>query len=767
MLKKSLILIGVLLVIMAVLAACAPATPAPTEAPVVSTAVAPTAVPPTAVLPTAVPLTPTADPSEAIKPIVAASGHADATAQAFTHWDSAGAVDAACARCHTSAGYQEYIATGKVAANIPAPAGTLECSTCHNDTAQKLTSVTFPSGVKIDNLGPEAICMTCHQGRESKVSVDKKIANFGITDVDAQVKPIPAVDASGTPVLDANGKPTTTAFSFSNVHYFAAGGTLYAGEVHMGYEYDGMTYDAKTQHVDGFNTCLGCHDQHSLQIKVDKCAECHQNVKTVDDLQNIRQVSSAFDYNGNGDNTEGIALEIKGLQGSLLTTIQNYAVQVAGAPIAYDQNTNPYWFIADPKDGTPLKSADGKTTTYNKWTARLLKAAYNYQVSVKDPGAFAHGGKYIIELLYDSMSDLNSSAKLSKKTDMSKMVREDSGHFDGAAAAFRHWDAPSADGSKPAYMIDAACTKCHSAAGLPQMLAGKDATMQVAGNGLMCTTCHDTSAMPNRRAIKDVTLPSGKVVSFGENADSNLCIECHQARTSKATVDKQIASFGVTDLDAVVPPTKVNGTDTNFSFINSHYLGVAGLWFGTDAQIAYEYDGKTYVGTNPHVPADMKNPGCVGCHDVHTGAVKEELCQNCHAGIKSVDDIRGGSDTTDWNGNGNVTEGIHDEFNTMRDALLRTIQTYAKAKGGVGIVYDSNAYPYWFVDANGDGKADQKDGAPVGYSTWTARLLKATYNYNFMRKVGGSAFHNPKYSMQIVYDSIDDLGGDISKFTRP
>lgn len=757
MLKKSLLIVGVLLVLAAILAACAPATtPVPTEAPVVAP---PTSVAePTAVAPTAVPTAaaaPTVDPAEAIKPIFAASGHADAKAMAFNDWNEANPkeVPATCARCHTSAGFQEYIANGKVAAGIPAPAGTLECATCHNDTADKLSSVTFPSGVTIDNLGPEARCMTCHQGRESKVSVDAKIEKFGIKDVDAQVNPLIGKDAAG--------KETKTNFGFSNVHYFAAGGTLYAGEVHMGYEYDGKTYDIKTQHVEGLNTCLGCHDQHSLKVKVEKCSECHTDVKTVEDLQNVREPSSAKDYNGNGDVKEGIAQEIKGLQAVLMTTIQAYGTEVAGASIAYDPAAYPYWFIAD-KDGKPALDKDGKTTSYNKWTARLLKAAYNYQVSVKDPGAFAHGGKYIIELLYDSTADLNSAAKLKTKTDMTKLVREDAGHFNGAAAAWRHWDL-NAD-KAPTYEVDAACTKCHSAAGLPAFLQGKEATSQPAGNGLMCSTCHDVTAFPALTAIKDVTLPSGKVVSFGDNAKSNTCIECHQARSSKKSVDKQISDFAVTDPDAVVGKITVDGKDKAFGFINAHYLGVAGLWFGSDAQIAYEYDGKTYVGANTHVPADMKNPGCVGCHDVHSGVVKEELCATCHAGIKSVDDIRGASDTTDWNGNGDVKESILNEYNPLRDALLKQIGVYAKAKAGAAIIYDGNAYPYWFTDANSNGKHDADEKA---YATWTARLLKAAYNYNFLTKTQAAAFHNPKYAMQIVIDSIADLGGDVSKYSRP
>jgi hypothetical protein len=750
MLKKSLLIAGAMLVLVAILAACAPAaTPAPTEAPVKATEVSPTAVAPTAVPPTAVP---TADPAEAIKPIFAASGHADAKALAFTDWDAGKEVPAACARCHTSAGFQEYIATGKVAAGMPVPNKTLECATCHNDTANKLSTVTFPSGVTIENLGPEARCMTCHQGRESKVSVDAKIEKFGIKDVDAQVQPLIGKDAAG--------KETKTNFGFSNVHYFAAGGTLYAGEVHMGYEYDGKVYDIKTQHVDGFNTCLGCHDQHSLAVKVDKCAECHQGVKTVEDLKTVREPSSANDYNGNGDVKEGISKEIEGLQAVLMGGIQNYAKEVAGTPIVYDPAAYPYWFVAD-KDGKALLT-DGKTTAYNKWTARLLKAAYNYQVSVKDPGAFAHGGKYIIELLYDSTQDLNAAAKMTTKTDMTKLVREDAGHFDGAAAAWRHWDL-NAD-KVATYEVDAGCVKCHSAAGLPAFLQGKEAVSEPAGNGLMCSTCHDVTAFPARQAVKDVTLPSGKVVSFGDKAESNLCIECHQARSAKIKVDKQISDFSVTDADAVVGPIKVDGKDKAFGFINAHYLGVAGIWFGTDAQIAYEYDGKTYVGANTHVPADMKNPGCVGCHDVHSGAVKQELCMTCHAGIKSVDDIRGASDTTDWNGNGNVKESIRAEYTSMLDVLGKQVSTYAKTKAGAAIVYDPNAYPYWFGDANGNGKHDADEKT---YANWTARLLKAAYNYNFLTKNPGASMHNAKYVLQIIFDSIQDLGGDVSKFTRP
>jgi len=747
-LKKLLVLVGLLIVTAVVLAACGGATA--TSAPVV---VDPTEAPAATEAPTAVP---TVDPAEAIKPIFAASGHADAAALAFTDWDEADPkeVPVSCAKCHTSAGYQDFIADGKVDAAVPAgPSGTLECATCHNDTAQAMTSVTFPSGIVVENLGPEAICMTCHQGRQSKVSVDKKITDFAVTDVDAVVAPI----------KDADGKDVF--FTFPNVHYFAAGGTLYGGQVKMGYEYEGKLYDAKTQHVGGFDTCLGCHDSHSLEVKVEACSECHEGVVAVEDLKNIREPSSVQDYDGDGDAAEGVAFEIAGLQETLLASIQAYAKEVAGKGITYDTATHPYWFVDEDGDGKPDQK-DGKAVAYNAFTARLMKATYNYQVSVKDPGAFAHGGKYIIELLVDSIEDINASEKLTTKFDATTLTREDTGHFNGARETWRHWDF-DADGN-PVYTVEAACAKCHSGSALPMVLAGETIPEAgvPAGNGLMCLTCHDGANFPALIAGKEVTMPSGKAVSFGEGAASNLCIECHQGRTSKMTIDKKIEQFAAADkLDEVVAPITVDGKEVKFSFSNAHYLGIAAMWFGTDAQGFYEYEGKTYVGTNPHVVVNDK-PGCVGCHDAHTGAPDEESCKACHGEV-AVDDIRGMSSTGDYNGNGDTAEGIRSEYRALRDVLYVELQKYAKTTAGTGITYNPDVYPYWFVDANGDDKADEVDGKTVAYSSWTPRLMKAAYNFNFMRKNPGAGVHNGKYAIQILIDSIEDLGGDVTKYVRP
>ena len=346
MYKKTLLILGVMMVFAAIITACGAATPAPTEAPAAATAVpaAPAATAAPTEAPVAVPF------MGAWK----ASGHNNVKGEQFRHWDDATAnpdgVPTSCAKCHTSAGYIDFLTDGKVDKAVPAAqAQGITCAACHSPEAMAITTVTFPSGKVVDaSEEGEGRCMTCHQGRESKVSIDKVInETFKATDPDKIVAPI------------KDDKGNDVKFGFRNVHYFAAGGTLYGSQAQMGYEYDGKIYDPKFRHVADFDTCIACHDQHATTVRVEKCAECHKGVTKVEDLQNVRMNGSLEDYNGNGDVKEGIAAEIKGLQDSLYAAIQKYAKDKVGAEIKYDGATYPYFM------GT-----DGKA--YPSWTPRLL-----------------------------------------------------------------------------------------------------------------------------------------------------------------------------------------------------------------------------------------------------------------------------------------------------------------------------------------------------------------------------------------------------------
>ncbi len=704
---KYIVGIAVFVALATVLAACQPAAE-PTAAP-------------TQAIPTPVPC-PTQEPCAAEVPeyvpffeMWKESAHADAEAQAFVHWneESPAEIPTTCAKCHSSIGFKDYIGDDgteayKVDAN--APIGTVvTCDTCHNATTASYTTVKFPSGAEVSGLGREAVCMTCHQGNASKVQVDEAIAAAGATDEDGVV----------------------TELGFTNIHYFAAAVSRYGTEVKGGYEYEGKTYDALFDHVEGVQACQDCHNPHTLEVELDTCVGCHTNATSVEALRDIRMASSLVDYDGDGDTSEGISYEIDGLREMLYTAIQAYATEVAGSPIAYSQTAYPYFFIDTDGDGQLAEAEAAFPNKYASWTPRLEKAAYNYQTSIKDPGAFAHGGKYIIQLLYDSIESLNE--KLATPVDLSKANRIDAGHFAGSEEAFRHWDEED-----PA-VVPGTCVKCHTGMGLPQFLK-EGATISMApSNGLMCETCHSSVSTFERYQVELVTFPSGAKLGFEGNADANLCLNCHQGRESTVSVNRTIAGK---DLDT---------PDEKLSFRNVHYFAAGATLFGTDAKGVYEYEGKEYKGQFAHVENFAT---CVDCHDTHALNVKEAACAGCHAGV-APEEIRMSS-VGDYDGDGDTTEGVKGEVDTMAEKLLAAIQVYAKDVLGTPIAYSPSAYPYFFIDTNGNGTLDADE--TERYNAWSPRLLKAAYNYQYVQKDPGAFVHNGQYILQVMYDSIEDLG---------
>jgi len=71
-------------------------------------------------------------------------------------------------------GYQEFV-LGSDRGGHSGASRTSDCDTCHNASAMALTSVTFRPEVVETDADARPAAMTCHQGRESKVSVDKQI----------------------------------------------------------------------------------------------------------------------------------------------------------------------------------------------------------------------------------------------------------------------------------------------------------------------------------------------------------------------------------------------------------------------------------------------------------------------------------------------------------------------------------------------------------------------------------------------------------------
>ncbi|WP_374686331.1 hypothetical protein [Promineifilum sp.] len=753
--RRSLAFLGILILLMSLLlAACADqggqtqATEEATQAADASTEEAPeatseTEAPAAEAEPTAETEEPTAEApvAEGETEAVAAgpaipfldewtnSPHNDTEGEPFNHWneEDPAEVPTDCAKCHSTPGFQDFVGADGSAVNVvdaPAPIGTtVECTACHNNAVIARSSVIFPSGIEVLNLGNEARCMECHQGRASTISVDQRIADAGLTED-----------------LDTVSED----MGFTNIHYYAAAATQYGTLAKGGYEYGGNAYDARFDHVPSHNTCIECHNPHTLQINLEQCQACHEGVETVEDVANIRMFGSLVDYDGDGDMEEGIYYEIAGLRDLLWQAMQAYTMETGEVMIGYNAAAYPYFFADTDGDGTLSETEAVFDNAFGNWTGRLSKAAYNFQVSQKDPGVHAHGGKYIIQLLYDSITDLNGA--VNTPVDISTAHRIDHGHFAGSEEAFRHWDAEEEGGG----IVPGTCAKCHTATGQPQFVTEGVITSQPASNGLNCGTCHNDLQEFTIYEVNSVRFPSGATVSFGErDFSANMCLNCHQGRESTVSVNTRIGDK---------PDDEVN---EDLRFVNIHYFAAGSTLFGTEVKGAYEFEGREYTGKNQHVAT---YDSCTECHSIHELTVVIEDCGDCHEGADSIEGLRTiRMSDIDYDGDGDITEGVYGEIDTMREALLTAIQAYAVDVTGTAIVYNSASYPYWFADADGNG---QVNGEEEGFASWTPNLLRAAYNYQDSQKEPGAYAHNSSYIMQILYDSIQAVRGDVAAMTR-
>jgi hypothetical protein len=327
-----------------------------------------------------------------------------------------------------------------------------------------------------------------------------------------------------------------------------------------------------------------------------------------------------------------------------------------------------------------------------------------------------------------------------------------SGHADFTSESFVHWDEDD-----PAE-VPVNCAKCHSANGYLDYLGedGSEALVvdepAAVGSVVSCYVCHNPTA-----SEKDSTIyPSGAVISdLGMTAN---CTECHQGRTSKEDVENAVLDL---------PEDEVND---ELGFINVHYKIAGAVRFGAQTAVGYEYPGQEYAGYFEHV-TDYQD--CTDCHDAHSLSINPTECSTCHANVSGFADLLNirESDTPDYDGDGDTVEGVYYEMDTLHDLLYAAIQQYASEVAGTPILY-ADSYPYWFIDTNGNGTAEEDElSVPNQYASWTPRLLKAAYNYHLVLEDPGGFMHNAAYLIQLMYDGIADLNTmvavDMDSLVRP
>ncbi len=327
-----------------------------------------------------------------------------------------------------------------------------------------------------------------------------------------------------------------------------------------------------------------------------------------------------------------------------------------------------------------------------------------------------------------------------------------SGHADSTSRSFTFWD----DRDPP--IIPATCAKCHSAHGYLDYLGEDGSEAYVVneaapiGSVVSCIVCHNPTAHE-----KDMTLFPSSAEIDGHGM-SSTCAECHQGRASSITVTNAIVDL---------PDDEIN---EDLGFINVHYKVGGATRFGSDASAAYEYPGKDYDGVFPHVPNFYT---CTDCHDAHTLKITPSDCAACHSAVTDLSTLRDIRDagTPDYDGDGNTTEGVHYEITTLHDLLHETIQAYALEVIGVPIVY-TYQNPQWVIDTNQNGIADPDEiTRENAYPDWTPRLVRATYNFHLVVQSAGAFTHNPRYAIQVLYDTLEDLSNvvevDMTGMIRP
>jgi hypothetical protein len=320
-------------------------------------------------------------------------------------------------------------------------------------------------------------------------------------------------------------------------------------------------------------------------------------------------------------------------------------------------------------------------------------------------------------------------------------------HADRTSEAFTHWNE---DGEIPG-----TCAVCHSSIGLNDYLTGPMDTVGAIdhpvplGAVVDCTACHSAAAAN----LAEVPFPSGVHVMLDRG--TAVCSACHQGRAATGSVD---GAIGAGEADVVM---------ADLGFVNSHYAVAGATQQGSAVHGGYEYAGQTYAGPFTHIPALNS---CSSCHSPHSLEVELASCTSCHEAATSFTTIR--TSQVDYDGDGDMSEGIADPIMTLHARLGEAIALYAAEVIETPIIYASGSYPYFFTDTDADGAVSDGEAAfPNRYQSWTPRLLRAAYNYQFVAQDSGAYTHNPHYALQLLYDSLADLGMavdvDVSALTRP
>ncbi|QWV92449.1 cytochrome c3 family protein [Geomonas oryzisoli] len=540
----------------------------------------------------------------------AASGHGIGPAwknSPYFNWKTAGTAGAKaaqsasvttdCQRCHSTAGFLKfalYTSIDPVQAGAERYSEPLTCNACHPSgdfaapraisprtgyynysgpaTGRVQVSASYP------DAGRSNICLGCHVGRQAGATVQ------ALSRATAQ-------------------KSYSSAFwrdlRFVDAHYLSAGGQLYGA---TGYHYPGLSYDnAGVNHTaigdTGAGPCVACHlpsSSHTLSVAAGGftlCNGCHID----GGLVSAGFLQQRRDQFAGSLKALAAALTAKGLP----------PLTDAGGKPAYPYFAATNWGGRDDGPGN-------------------LGAAFNYNLLVHDPGAFAHNPAYVKRLVRDSI-DFLTFGSIDRGRDLTPTIEAllpGSADRDNATAFL------SLAGSGAS-----ACQVCHRGATDPltggNIVADYGASKHaLSAGGAACVSCHAPSATtihpnaaPMLKATSDINPKCLNCHPLHPWPSEGICTDCHNGHRLKAVLPApHLANFST----AQYVTTQVECDRCHYTAAGSNVAKFVLLQEHRDwAQSAKgdyrspaltSFDFKTMGTPAPVTPATTVQQDCVRCH---------------------------------------------------------------------------------------------------------------------------------------------------------
>jgi hypothetical protein len=236
-------------------------------------------------------------------------------------------------------------------------------------------------------VGNGAICLFCHQGRESGLTVFLRFKN-------ANIDPYTNPDA----ILGG--------VTFPNPHYLDSGSLLWSrNNWEFFFNNVPQTYSTGVKAHQDLN-CAGCHmgeaspngleGGHTWRPRIENCQGCHTKADG-SSIQVFTDIPALADYDGDGvveTTFEEIGtVSADGKSGTGLFGQVVAALQAKG--IFYNPDSRPYFF-------------DAAGVGWNKFTSKTLGAAFNLGLAWKSGNCvYYHNAPYIVQIFQDSLTALD------------------------------------------------------------------------------------------------------------------------------------------------------------------------------------------------------------------------------------------------------------------------------------------------------------------------------------------------------------------------